>query len=1017
MEVCAVMPKHLPLIVLPLWFLLTGQGNARQDELVCGTTREKWKEELHLHRQASRIRRGPAMRRQSEGVAPGRAGIAPAPAVTKDAGDIVLLEDADGVIARRNEFNLDRTTLTFWAMTPGAERYRFGVGENSYDFAAAAAGTRIEGLTDDDTRMFTLPFRFPFFGAMYESVYVNSDGNLTFGAGDTSSSARSLGRMTAGSPRISGLFRDLDPSMSKDGVRVLSTADRFVVSWAAVPEYREQGIGPLQTFQIRLFPNGRIEFAYAGIDTTGAVVGIAPGNLKGASTVLSFLEGGAASRDEYSGAIAERFGGQSELDVVVAAQKFYETHEDAYDYLVIFNNLDVSAGDNALAYEMTLRNHVTGTGDEPRDIGREFGSPYRLKAVINMGPLRQYPPDPNGLVPGRILSRETTLGILGHETGHLFLAYASIRDPRDPRARPLLGRQLAHWSFVFNSEASLVEGNRIRDNGAGTSPRFVTIGNTEAYSPLDQYLMGFLPPEEVPPVFVVRNATVAANRAPERGVAFDGERLEVRVEDIIAAEGRRTPDHTVAQRRFRLAFLLVVPKGADPSSEETRQALDKVDAIRRAFEEYFRTASGGRGLAETSLRRSVRLSLFPAAGVIQGGSLEAAVSLQKPAEAPLRISLRAQNGAADVPESMVIPAGGTKAVFRLTGVRAGVEELTAEPDDTRYETAAARVQVAPSPASIRLVVVSGDKQTATAGRELGEPVVLRAMDANNLPYPGLRVNAAVSAGGTVAPAAAITDENGTVSFRWTPGAAGPHRLVAALEGGGPEGAVTVTAAGRPAIGAGGVVNAASFDPVLSPGAFGTVFGTELSLETRAAPGFPLPATLGGARVLLNGAPAPLAFVTDRQINFFVPLDTPQGNAEVVVLTSAGASAPATIPIEAVSPGLFFDTATGFGAVVVAGTRQTTAQRPAASGEYIEIYATGLGPVRNLAGTLRETELPPRVVLGSQPLTEINYSGLAPGFLGLYQINARIPEGYAAGVHPLYVEIGGRRSNVVKIQVR
>ena len=54
--------------------------------------------------------------------------------------------------------------------------------------------------------------------------------------------------------------------------------------------------------------------------------------------------------------MAERFGGTLELDVTTAAQRFYETHEDAYDYLVFFNNLGIPPAASAVAYESTVRN-------------------------------------------------------------------------------------------------------------------------------------------------------------------------------------------------------------------------------------------------------------------------------------------------------------------------------------------------------------------------------------------------------------------------------------------------------------------------------------------------------------------------------------------------------------------------------------------------------------------------------------------------------------------------------------
>ena len=84
---------------------------------------------------------------------------------------------------------------------------------------AASAGTLIAGLGDDDSALVPLPFPFPFFGASYRQVYINSDGNLTFLAAESASTARLTGRVTGGPPRIAPLFDDLDPSRTAGGVR------------------------------------------------------------------------------------------------------------------------------------------------------------------------------------------------------------------------------------------------------------------------------------------------------------------------------------------------------------------------------------------------------------------------------------------------------------------------------------------------------------------------------------------------------------------------------------------------------------------------------------------------------------------------------------------------------------------------------------------------------------------------------------------------------------------------------
>ena len=972
--------KRLPL-TLGLCLALVPAGQARQEPRSCATHPEIGKERLHLHRQARRAR-------GTDGAARIEASARPA---ARDIGQLVILEDTDGVVGRLNPFNLDRRTVGFTPAAALAARYRFRTQEAGYDAQAAQAGTRID-LADDDSKPVTLPFPFPFFGASHQRMFVNSDGNLTFTGGDNATSDRSLGRVTAGPPRIAGLFRDLDPSMSSEGVRVLLEQGRVVVSWSKVPEYRETGIGPLQTFQIRLYPDGRIEAAFDGVSTRDAVVGISPGRLQGASSVVSFAEG---SDSEYSSAVAERFSGDVEIDVVMAAQKFYETHQDAYDYLVFFNNLGIEAGNTAVAYELTVRTGREGIGDKATDAGAEYGSASRLQSVINMGPLSQYPADPYAVVPRRAFARDTTMSVIAHEAGHLFLAYASVRDPGAPGARPMLCSDQAHWSFAFNAEASLVSGNRIRDNGPGVSPRFTTVATVESYSALDRYLMGLIPAQEAPPTFLVRGAANASSCLPMSGISFDGERRDITVEEIAGAEGRRTPDHTVSQRRYRFAFILVVGKDSEPAPAQLAQ----LEQYRREFESFFRRSAGELAWADTSLRKSLKLSLFPAAGVLENRTAGASVSVAAPLAAPLTVLLRTVRGAAAVPASVTIPAGATRATFTVRGLRGGVEELTAEPDDTRFETAFAYLQVAGAASELRLSIESGDRQIAQPGAPLAEAVAIRVVDRNKLPYPGLTVRATVSADGALTPASAVTDDNGLVRFVWTPGPGALNELTATLDGAPGVAPVTALALGRPAVAAGGVVNAASYAPGLAPGSLASIFGSSLAAGATARAGLPLPAQLAGVRVLIDGRPAPLLYVSDRQVNFFVPSGLAEGQASVVVTTPLGESPAVRVPVLTYLPGLFFNPSNGAGAVV-------------ARGEFLEIYATGLGPVRpaSIVG-LEETLATPQVLIDTQP-AEVLFSGLSPAFPGLYQVNIRPPKGLLPGPHKLVLDLNGRRSNEV-----
>jgi uncharacterized protein (TIGR03437 family) len=968
----------------------------------CGTTRENSRERVFLHRQSTRARMGMRM-----AVAPSR------PSTVGDFGDIAVIDDSDGVVARLNQFNLDGVTLLFTPSAAGASQYRYSVAAGGFDSSAGASGKPLS-LGDDDSAPVSLLFRFPFFGAQYDKVYVNSDGNLTFTAGDSASSERSLGRLTSGAPRIAPLLEDLDPSASGGGVRVLSEPGRLVVTWNGVREYAASGTGAQRTFQLKLYLDGRIEFSYSGVaSSTSAVVGIAPGHLNGSTALVDFLND--ASR-QYSAALAERFASGLAIDMITAAQRFFATHDDAYDYLVVYNDMGISAmgGGTTIAYEQTVRSTGTGYGDEPQDDGALYGSVSRLQAVLNMGPLSQYPTDPLGPVSGR--PGDTPLSILAHETGHLFLAYASVPDSNSPSSKPMIGYGGSHWSFLFNSDASFLEGEEIIDNGSGGFPtRFYTNKIVKHYSAIDQYLMGLRAPGDAPNSFVVQNSdpSQSPTRHPAAAVYFNGDRMDVAMDKLVQAMGRRTPDYTVAQRRFRLGFILIVAQGTQPSAA----ALAQLGAYRSQFEQYFAAATDSNATAETTIKRSVKLSLYPAAGLVTGSQGTATVTLQQAPASDMAITLAAPKGRAVVPAQVTVKAGSLTASLQVQGLAAGVEEITATPSDAAYETAFARVQVADA-SGVKMTLVSGANQQALTSGPLPAPIVIRLTDANNLNYVGARVTATASSGGSAAPFVIATDSQGNASFTWTPGAGSLNQLTLALESA-PAVSVTVSAGSAvPVINS--VQSAASGSTGITLGSLAAVAGVNRAGGKTALTFTQWQTAFQGLQVLLNGAAMQLFYVSDTRIGFYVPSDAQyvpvvdptgaiSGLATLTVVTPSGATATASVPVASAVPAIFD------GGVLLAGTPQSAQSTPAQSGGFIEIYCTGMGPVVARNG-LEWTVNTPRVYVGGVE-AEVWYSGHAPGYVGLYQVNARIPAALTAGSLPLVLNQSGKYSNIVYILVR
>lgn len=538
----------------------------------CGTRGDAARDAVWAHREEQARREARGLGRGARPQATTRA--------AEDVGEIAVLQDEGDLALLRNPFDLAGAGLQW---NPQGEGFSVSRVDRP---VAAASGQRLP-LGDDDSTEVTLPFAFPFFGRSYSNAFVNSDGNLTFGAGDSASTARTLGRLLGGPPRVAPLLADLDPTAG-GSVTFASAADNFSVTWTDVPQYGESD---KNTLQVTLWRDGRIDFAWgAGVSTSIAegVVGVAPGAERGGFTGAD-LSGAAAVTG--SAALAESFRDSDTLDAAAVARKFYATHPDDYQQLVVYTSRRVIES-GTFAYQLTLRSSERGTGQRPVDFGAEFGSPARLESFVDMDAWSKYRDD----LERAFLGEDSTLSVLAHEVGHRWLAHALYLDA-GASTGDLLGRQSAHWSFFAHTAGSHLEGNDIEDLGGG---RFRTRAASQRYSPLDQYLMGLRAPDEVPPFFVVRNPVdiaVDPARDPQRDVLFGGTRRDVTIGDVVAALGPRDPAPGAARAPFRQAFVYVNLDGApDPA------ALARIERIRAAFPAFFERSTEGRGSVANTLR-------------------------------------------------------------------------------------------------------------------------------------------------------------------------------------------------------------------------------------------------------------------------------------------------------------------------------------------------------------------------------------------------------------------------------
>lgn len=499
-----------------------------------------------------------------------------------DVGDIAVLQDDGTLIAPANPYDLRSLGLRFTRNAAG------GYDALRIDGAFRQALGSAQPLADDDSRRIDVPFAFPFFGTSRTVAFVNSDGNITFEEEDRASTERNVARFLTGPPRVALFFADLDPST---GGRVFAhaAADQYTVTWCGVRGYDSSRT---TTAQATLLPDGSIEMKFGEtILLPDAIVGVSPGRT-GAFTPVNLSDAGPTPGG--AGAVGERFAEQTQLDTVAVVSEFYRSHPDEYDQLVIWTDAPLIR--DAFAYQTTVANEIRGLGIPIYDASREFGSAGRLRSYAMMDWIDRYPQNPAQ----KFLGENTTLSVLAHEVAHRWLAFVEFRDRTGQRSEALLGRALAHWSFFFDSDGSVMEGNDIEDLGGGS---FRTAAAVERYSRLDQYAMGLIPESAVPPFFYVENpVNVQPSRtredAPQVGVTFSGTRRDVLIQDIVAIHGPRVPSSADAPRVHRQAFLLVVSAGRAPDTAR----IDKLDRIRREWEVFFLQATEGRMRAITTLR-------------------------------------------------------------------------------------------------------------------------------------------------------------------------------------------------------------------------------------------------------------------------------------------------------------------------------------------------------------------------------------------------------------------------------
>jgi len=240
----------------------------------------------------------------------------------------------------------------------------------------------------------------------------------------------------------------------------------------------------------------------------------------------------------------------------------------------------------------------------------------------------------------------------------------------------------------------------------------------------------------------------------------------------------------------------------------------------------------------------------------------------------------------------------------------------------------------------------------------------------------------------------------------------------------------------PAFALAGIVSAAepkSFVPA-APGSILSIYGSLLAQNNMAAPSIPLPTELAESEAAMAGELMPLYYVSPTQVNVQVPYDininVPQ---QILIQRGLTLSQPIEVNVAPAQPAIFEDTSAAPAQGIIYVVRGQGASQiqfeakpstPANAGDVIVVYCAGLGAVNPAVATGAAGGVPVSSTTNTVSMTvggqsaPIAFAGLAPGFVGLYQVNSVVPQGTSTGNSvPVSLAVAGQTSGPVTMAIQ
>jgi minor extracellular serine protease Vpr len=338
----------------------------------------------------------------------------------------------------------------------------------------------------------------------------------------------------------------------------------------------------------------------------------------------------------------------------------------------------------------------------------------------------------------------------------------------------------------------------------------------------------------------------------------------------------------------------------------------------------------------------------------------------------------------------------------------------------------------PSSTPANLIPLTGIDSDGTIGGGIAEGIIsVKLVDSSGLPIAGAPVSFTARTGGSYRQADQSTDRYGIAYAEPVLGTQTGLYTFTAIAGN-LRASFSEFARPRPTIADGGVADAATFDRTgpFAPGSYVTIFGAALSDFSDYAESATLPLQIDQTHVSFDvpsagiSVPGHLIYVSPTQVNVQIPWELRgQSSVQVKVSINYSDGNVITLPLADAAPSLFAGEG-GMAAALDATSQVVTSANPARQGQTLQLFANGLGPVVNQPGSgdpapsypLASTMAAPVVTIGGQNAPVV-FSGLAPGFAGLYQVNVTVPSGLSPGLQPVSVAMGGRTSKTLNVAVQ